>query len=309
MKEMIKIHYMADDFPKKIYGKQLSGSHTLFTDWHEVIWAAITVGKRNTRHITKHGIYSAYEIINRAMLIWTSLKLESNFLQKTDVYKEMDPTEKVFVSFSLGMTMSKLLACRLLGVHWLQHVAYVNKNISTRKTTRSRPDLIGLNKRHDFVVFEAKGRSNKYDDAAQITAKNQTKVISKISGRYPVLRVACQSYFDENLRVYIQDPEDISINSLEVETDLNHYLKGYYSLFDDLDDVNTTFLKSIGIEIDFSESLSLALKKESFYNFRSNIEQPEFDKYDFKCFPDGIKIKLNNEIWSNERLSLEPKNR
>lgn len=309
MKETIKISYIADDFPMKIYGKKLSGSHILFTDWHEIIWAAITVGKRNTRHITKHGIYSTYEIINRAMLIWTSLKLESNFLQKTNIYKEMDPTEKVFISFSLGMAMSKLLACKLLGVHWLQHVAYVNKHISTRKKTRSRPDLIGLNKRQEFVVFEAKGRSNKYDDAAQITAKNQTKVISKINGKYPILRVACQSYFDEYLKVYIQDPEDISVNSLEVETDLNHYLKGYYSLFDDLDDVSTSFLKSIGIEIHFSENLSLALKNKTFDKFRSNIEQPEFDKYDFKCFPDGIKIKLNNEIWSNERLSLEPKNR
>lgn len=260
---MLEIKYKASHFPITIYGRKLSGVHVLSTDWHEIIWSAITVGKKNASDINKHGKYSIYEIMSRAMLIWTSLKSSKGYLEKSSVYQNMDPTEKGFVSFSLGMTMSKLLASKLLNVHWLEHVANINTSVTTRVETKSRPDLIGLNARKEFVIIEAKGRSNAFNYDAQSKAKRQTRVINRVDNKQPVLRVASQSYFENFLEVEFEDPEDINPDSIDVETSLETYFEKYYSIFYNLDNESYGLLKSMGIEISLSDELSLAISNNS----------------------------------------------
>ncbi|WP_336818343.1 hypothetical protein [Cedecea sp. MMO-103] len=306
---MLKIRYTASHFPTGIYGNKLAGTHILPTDWHEIIWAAITVGKRNATEVNKHGKYSTYEIMSRAMLIWTSLKSSNGYLEKSSVYQEMDPTEKGFVSFSLGMAISKLFISKLLNVHWLEHVANINNSIKTRAKTKSRPDLIGLNTRKEFVIVEAKGRSNGFNLDAQIKAKKQTRVISTIDSKYPVLRIASQCYFDESLEVCIEDPEDIIPDAIEVETNLNIYFEKYYGIFYNLENEELDLLKSMGIEISLSDNLSIAIRNNSFENFTVDNDSPFFDESGFKCFPDGIKIKLDSDFWAEGALELEPEKR
>lgn len=305
---MLKIKYNAKAFPKSLYGKPLQGVNTLSTDWHEIIWAAITVGKRNSVQISSHGVFSLFEIINRSSLIWMSLKQNSNQLEKSDVYLEMDPTEKVFVSFSLGMVMSKLFALKLLGIPWLEHVANVNSSISTKTTTKSRPDLIGLNVRKEFVIFEAKGRTNNFNNAAQVTAKGQTKVIHKIGAVQPVLRVACQSYFKNTLEVFIEDPEEIQEEPIDIKVVEHDYFKSYYSIFQKLTEEDLSQLKPIGVEIQFSETLSEAFKTGKYEALFEGASEDKvyFDNDGFKCFPDGLKIKLDTDLWNEELLKMEP---
>ncbi|MEE1672441.1 hypothetical protein SNR37_001762 [Agarivorans aestuarii] len=305
---MLKIKYKAKAFPKSLYGKYLQGEHTLSTDWHEIIWAAITVGKRNSVQISSHGVFSLFEIINRSTLIWMSLKQNSNQLEKSGVYLDMDPTEKVFVSFSLGMVMSKLFALRLLGIPWLEHVANVNSSISTKTTTKSRPDLIGLNVRKEFVIFEAKGRTNNFNNLAQTTAKGQTKVIHKIGTVQPALRVACQSYFKNTLEVFIEDPEEIQDEPIDIEVLKHDYFKSYYSIFQKLTEEELSQLKPIGVEIRFSETLSEAFKAGKYEVLFEGVSEDKvyFDKDGFKCFPDGLKIRLDADLWNEELLKMEP---
>lgn len=306
---MLKIKYTASHFPKTIYGNKLVGTHTLLTDWHEIIWAAITVGKRNATEVSKHGKYSAYDIMSRAMLVWTSLKSSGGYLEKSSVYQDMDPTEKGFVSFSLGMAISKLFMSKLLNVHWLVHVANINNSIKTRTKTQSRPDLIGLTTKKEFVIVEAKGRSNGFNLKAQTKAKEQTKVISTIDSKNPKLRVASQCYFDDFLEVCIEDPEDIIQDAIEVETDFNIYFEKYYGFFYNLENEELDLLKSIGIEISLSNDLAIAIRDNSFKNFNVRNDSPPLDESGFRCFPDGIKIKLNPDFWAEEALELEPENR
>lgn len=305
---MLKIKYNAKAFPNSLYGKHLQGVNTLKTDWHEIIWAAITVGKRNSVQISSHGVFSLAEIINRSTLVWMSLKQNSNQLEKSDVYLDMDPTEKVFVSFSLGMVMSKLFALRLLGIPWLEHVANVNSSISTKTATKSRPDLIGLNVRKEFVIFEAKGRTNNFDNAAQATAKGQTKVIHKIGAVQPVLRVACQSYFKNTLEVFIEDPEELQEEPIDIEVLEHDYFKSYYSIFQTLTEEDLSQLKPIGVEIQFSETLSEAFKTGKYDALLEGVNEDKvyFDNDGFKCFPDGLKIKLDTDLWNEELLKMEP---
>ncbi|HIF9121012.1 TPA: hypothetical protein ACX6O4_001455 [Photobacterium damselae] len=305
---MLKIKYKAKAFPKSLYGKLLQGENTLNTDWHEIIWAAITVGKSNSVQISSHGVFSLFEIINRSSLIWMTLKQSSNQLEKSSVYLDMDPTEKVFVSFSLGMVMSKLFALRLLDIPWLEHVANVNSSISTKIMTKSRPDLIGLSVRNEFVIFEAKGRTNNFNNAAQTTAKEQTKVIHKIGADQPVLRVACQSYFKNTLEVFIEDPEEIEEKTIDIDVLKDDYFRSYYSIFQKLAEEELSQLKSIGVEIRFSEALSQAFKTGKYETLfkETNKDIIYFDNDGFKCFPDGLKIKLDSDLWNEELLKMEP---
>ncbi|MCF4172730.1 hypothetical protein [Vibrio sp. McD22-P3] len=308
---MLEIEYKARAFPKSLYGKKLQGRHTLITDWHEVIWAAITVGKRNSAQISTHGVFSIYEIINRSTLIWSTLKQNAKKLEKSGIYTDMDPTEKVFVSFSLGMVMSKLFALKLLGVPWLEHVANVNSSITTKKQTKSRPDLIGLNPRKEFVIFEAKGRTNNFDNAAQRTAKEQTKVIHKIGMSQPILRVACQSYFKNSLKVFIEDPEEIQDESINIEVSEKDYFQSYYSLFQNFMRTEQILLKPVGVEIGFSDALVKAFVSGNYEDLVMEAQEKElsFDNKGFKCFPDGLKIKLDPDLWSDELLEIEPEQR
>lgn len=220
----------------------------------------------------------------------------------------MDPTEKVFVSFSLGMVMSKLFAFRLLGIPWLEHVANVNSSISTKTTTKSRPDLIGLNVRKEFVIFEAKGRTNNFDTVAQATAKGQTKVIHKVGAVQPALRVACQSYFKNTLEMFIEDPEEIQDEAINIEVLKHDYFKSYCSIFQKLTEEELSQLKPIGVEVRFSETLSEAFetgKYEALFESASE-DKVYFDNDGFKCFSDGLKIKLDTDLWNEELLKMEP---
>lgn len=198
-----------------------------------------------------------------------------------------------------------------LGIPWLEHVSSVNSSVVTKTQTKSRPDLIGLNKRKEYIIFEAKGRSNNFDSAVQAKAKNQTKVIHKIGSLQPVLRVACQSYFNNSLEVYIEDPEDIQEEPINIEISETDYFESYYSIFKGILRTDQSLLKQIGIQIAFSSSLHSALKKRK-YEALFNVAKKKdvyFDKDGFKCFPDGLKIKLDPTLWGDELLAVEPDQR
>jgi len=312
---MIKIPYVAKAFPKSTYGALLQGNKCLRIDWHDLVWAAITVGKKNKNQITKHGIYSVYEIINRSTLIWTSLKSDSSNLVKTDLYKDMDPTEKVFISFSLGMMVSKLFSEKLLNVPWLEHVSNFSGTLKIYGKTKSRPDLIGRNKRGEYVIVEAKGRTNTFDSAAQLKAKSQSKVIASIGGMKPILKVASQSYFKNFLKVCFEDPEGIDEQSIDLEISEDDFFRSYYGQFSSLTENDLSLLKPLGIQLSFTKDLAECFKSNNY----SKLIAKERDGYvddtgspddtGFKVFSDGLMIKLEPEIWGESNMNLEPKAR
>ena len=58
---MAKIKYRAISFPSGIYGKELYGDHEIVIDWWDIVWSAITVGKKNSAQIATHGVFSVFE--------------------------------------------------------------------------------------------------------------------------------------------------------------------------------------------------------------------------------------------------------
>jgi len=95
----------------------------------------------------------------------------------------------------LGMTLAKLFSRRLLSVPWLMHLDVYRQQLQPILLGRSKPDFVGLNTLYDWIVLEAKGRTNEYEESVLQSAKVQTQQLSTIQGNQPVLRVGSLAYF------------------------------------------------------------------------------------------------------------------
>ena len=120
---MPSIQYNASEF----FGKwlQLNGSHSMPIAWNDLLWAAITVGKPGIGHLFKHGNFSFYEVIVRICTVYANLKSEDVSIVKSSLYEGLNPTEKVSVSYFMGMLGAKLFAEKCLDIPWLIHMSLI----------------------------------------------------------------------------------------------------------------------------------------------------------------------------------------
>jgi hypothetical protein len=206
---MPQVTYGATGFPTGS-GARLSGTHVLTFSWAELVWAAITVGRAGMRQVLQFGVFSTFEIVYRAALIYANLRqTATGDLGRSDAYDGLDPSEKSAISYFLGLTLSKLFAEQCLKVLWLLHLdVYRSQLNAVLKEGRSKPDLVGQDARGRWVVIESKGRTNGLDQNALEKAKRQSSRVLTISGQAPRFRMGVQAYFESSvLRLAIDDPE------------------------------------------------------------------------------------------------------
>src|SRR5580704_6560954 len=119
---MPQVTHGATGFPTGS-GARLSGTHVLTFSWAELVWAAITVGRAGMRQVLQFGVFSTFEIVYRAALIYANLRqTATGDLGRSDAYDGLDPSEKSAISYFLGLTLSKLFAEQCLKVLWLLHL-------------------------------------------------------------------------------------------------------------------------------------------------------------------------------------------
>ena len=176
--------------------------------WNELIWAAITVGRRELDHVVRHGTHSFYEIAYRCALLWANLcELNDGRLKRSAAYDGLDPFEKSAISYFLGLTVSKLLASRFLSVGWLLHLDVYRNELGLNIGPGGRPDLLGLDYQDQWVIMEAKGRTNGLDRNALARAKEQAGYVLEVNGAPPKIGVGLQAYFDRGqFSVSWEDP-------------------------------------------------------------------------------------------------------
>jgi len=230
----MKIKYKSIQFPLHL-GADFQGPNELEFTYQELLWAAISVGKKSYAEIIKHGLYSNFEIIYRVAIILANLRLNGQYLVKSSSFKNLDPSEKGAITYFLGLTFSKLFASKLLNTTWLLHVD-VYKNQFARSGQRfafapgkSRPDLIGLDNTRNWNVLESKGRTNNTTSKLRIKAKNQTRKLRKIGHQYPNKRIGCITHFKKDeLRFEWIDPEGYDQDAIDIKTSQPQFLKLYY---------------------------------------------------------------------------------
>lgn len=232
---MPNLNYTANGFPSSLEVLfRVSGPMNV--RWPGLIWAAVTVGRKNCDEVVQHGYHSTLEILYRFAILMANLKdsAQGEFT-KTDAYKSLDPSEKSAISYFLGLSFAKWAAQELLETPWLIHLDRFSDAPIVLKGNR-RPDLIGMNKSGKWGVFEAKGRTNKIKPELILKAKQQTQMLRTIDSCDPWVRVASIVHFsDDRLELHLEDPEPNESHPDAVDLDIpdieDRFLKYYYEPF------------------------------------------------------------------------------
>lgn len=232
----IEIDFVSEGFAA---GSPLSnGPGVLRTNWDEILWSAMTVGRPNRQYVFQHGVASQYEALFRLSLVRMALEQAGPAawrLRRTTAAKTLDPSEKGAVNYFLGLTMCKLFAAKLLDTPWLLHLDVFRPQLNAVLSGRSRPDLVGQNRFGQWLVIESKGRASQPTRDAKAKAKDQARRLTSINGVTPCLKVGGISYFrGDVLQFYWSDPSGPSARPIEIEADETviwaHYYRPFLSL-------------------------------------------------------------------------------
>lgn len=325
---MPEIIYSAERFHGS-WGHLNTDRAGLRVSWQEIIWASISVGKLGITDLFGHGRFSASEMLFKTHLLFANLRQTRwGAISRTSLYDSLDSTEKGAVSYFVGMAMAKLIAWRFLGVVWLVHLEKMRRHRVVRLMGSSRPDLIGAMWNGNWVVVEAKGRTNGYSLDAIAKAKNQTRQVKEISGTPPALKVATESFFDHGaLSLHCADPEDYDPGAVSFDIEPAAYLQTYYEPFlalaeqGDLTKVEVGQRKYIccpdpqsGVTIGLDEFV-YRLARERQLSFetlarvaKEQVGAPPVEGAEFQAFPDGVIVGVDGR-WADERMCLAPEKR
>ena len=321
---MPRIQYHATNFPPR-YGAALSGTHNLTVTWAELVWAAITFGKPGLAHLLSHGMHSISDMIVRSHTVYANLHQTGLHLEKSALYEDLDPTEKGATSYFLGMMAAKIICSRLLDTPFVFHLSMLKTLGGTMVLhKKSQPDLIGLNSAGNWVVAEAKGRTNGYSPDAMTKAKLQTRQLRMINGTYPSLRVGIQAYFSPDLNFAVSDPDEYEDDAEDIEFDLRAAIHDYYSYVLGSSQVGRAPRKILGREYQFraieETGVSIGIDtttlkrleqdgdfRAPFANELAQVSVAD-DEQGTVTFPDGLAVSLDQR-WSENRMRRDPRTR
>lgn len=229
LRNTLCIPYTSSGFPAGLN----VGSGNLETNWDELLWAALTVGRPSTTHVFQHGRASYYEAVFRFSLVRMALEQQrsGSRLHRTQAFKSLDPTEKGAVSYFLGLTVCRLFAARLLSTPGLLHLDVFRDQLDPAMLGgRSRPDLVGRDNFGAWHAFECKGRSSVPNSEDKRRAKEQAQRLVRVNSTNCSLHVGAISYFRQDaLMFHWRDPEpDESEKLSPIEVDLTENAWRFY---------------------------------------------------------------------------------
>jgi hypothetical protein len=287
----------------------------LTVTWAELVWAAVTYGKSSVCYHLKYPGHSRAEKKYRAYLLYTCLKQEGEQLFKSGLYEEMDQTEKGAASYFLGMVLTKIFADRLLDIPLLWHVSKSSQAISFAPG-KSRPDLIGCSsKLNEWIVAEAKGRSDGFNKLALSKAKEQSQMVTTINGNAPKFRFGSESYFSPHLQVVMEDPP-AEREAIPVKFNTAQALAEYYSILPLLNehgaevrihgvDYVAMYDEDVGVSIGLPANFVLPILESELRT--SEVDLPLETRLSQLEYVgrDGFFIRLDSR-WSEHEMEKEP---
>lgn len=173
----------------------------------DVAWAAVTLGKPPLMAAAPRR--SLAEMSWRVNIVRANLDVGSGWWIKSNDYRRLDRSEKIAVSYFLGMMQAKVTSRAVLGVPYLVHLDLVLELMGA-PTGVSRPDFLGCDifGRVLPVAIEAKGRTHGWDARLRWDAKGQAARIPSILGLTDPTAVASIAWFDQDDRwqSLLEDP-------------------------------------------------------------------------------------------------------
>lgn len=180
----------------------------------ELIWAAVQSG-RPAQFLKNPNSASNAEFAQwRATSCLRLLEPNKPFLRRPDIFhSEVDPSEKGFLNFMLGGTLTMAYLANKLGIHWLAHYSLIKNfpiyHLIQTLPSRVEPDYIGMDSNQQFFVAEAKGRTSlDKKTKLDLQAKTQTKTVTSVIGQtsLPGFGIAAIAG-GQNIELYATDPE------------------------------------------------------------------------------------------------------
>ena len=154
------------------------------------------------------------EMMYKIYLVINALEADDEgYLTVSDNIKYLDSSEKSFISYSIGMFITKLISGedKNFAYDYLVHLSIVKKYKKINMSERQEPDLIGFKRNsNEYAIFEAKGRSRQIETGALQNAKAQIKSINCISSLKPTIGIVCVTHpirAGERIICSMYDPE------------------------------------------------------------------------------------------------------
>lgn len=198
---------------------------------------AIFVTGRAPADVAVHGYASCYEFIHRAALVPAYVRSTNRSrLARSGVALDLDRSEKVNLSYSLGQALTAIFCEQVLSVKRLLHIDRYSKQKPYEVSFKGggqRPDLFGVGA-NGWVVAEAKGRSNAMESGLQAKLTDQKRMVLSISGIAPWVSVGCVAAFpapDRTMWLHAFDPEDPTDDAHAIEFDKDEFALAYYEPF------------------------------------------------------------------------------
>lgn len=199
----------------------------------DLLWAALTVGRPNLQAVFQHGQFSIEEAIWRIGIVTANLDLArpTTGIYHSPAFNVLDPTEKGWVNFSLGMIFAKICAENLLDTPWLFHFKWFQgHNHVAMLPGGSTPDFIGVSAiSGQYHVIEAKGRNSGFSQTVMTKAKAQAMQAVSVNGNACSLHVGTLLYRLKSGRIAMamEDPSPDERPRIEL-TDTRETWAEYY---------------------------------------------------------------------------------
>ena len=184
---------------------------------------------------TAHGFTSVFEWLHRVSIIPAYLRGgPTGDVTKSQLAQELDRSEKVGLSYSLGQAMTFIFCESCLSVPYLMHHdRYARHYNLAYAAGNTRPDLIGEGP-SGWIVAEAKGRSNAMESALYAKLQTQKRSVRSINGTPPWVALGCVTSFPaprRRLQINAFDPAETSQEAIDLELPYDNFLLAYYAPF------------------------------------------------------------------------------
>lgn len=181
------------------------------------------------------GASSVWEFRHRAAMTEAYVRSDpASRLIRSELAQDLDPSEKGYLSYSLGQALTTIFCEQVLKVDHMLHIQrYARHHDIEFGDGGERPDLFGLSGR-SWVVAEAKGRSNAMESTLREKLTRQKRMVRTVNGRRPSIAVGCVAMFpapERSMKFHTFDPEDPSPTAHEIELNEDKFMLAYYEPF------------------------------------------------------------------------------
>ena len=287
---------------------------------HQLAHALFTTGRAPGDRVS-HGATSLWEFVHRATIIPAYLRVDRSMsLRKSRLAAELDRSEKAVLSYSLGQAMASIYCRSHMQVSHLLHVdRYGDPWRLSLPSSGPRPDLFGQRRSGQWVVVEAKGRSNGVDANLIKTVKQQKSVVSAINGRTDHIPIGSVVNFPPlrngdsgAMKLNVIDPPN-QHDGHRLVFDENRFLRAYYqpfvTLLESLSSSATPApsgfhvvpFPELGMKVGLADSVARRLQSRDELTFDAFREWSHGDSPDEGCFSDGTYFWTD---W-DDQLSVE----